>query len=454
MLFWAGLRGAVGFALSAGIEGQNAIALQTTVLVAVVLTVIVFGGTTAQMLQILGIRTGVQDDGEDSDEEEEENEMRLRSMRRGSYGRVVGKYTDRYEDESVSSVGDGSTPPRHPYTGAGSAGAGFGGAGGGPSRLRSASTYSLGGGVGGLGSEPEEDVRSSTSSDVLPSTHSAAASGPGTDGLLPSGPGAPLAALGAELESHGGAGGSARQLLDRAGLIMRDGQWFQRIDERYLLPMFSNSVASRKHEARKSARMAHQAQAQAQAASEGIAGGAGGATGAGAGVGDVPNERDAEITLGEGDDDDDDDEDDEEGGFAIGSGRARAKGNQRQLSLQSVNANSSSSLSRSGSGSRSRSSISISTSTPTRRTASRTASDDEDDAGAVAESGPNELNSGAAPPASRLSGAFRPRDSRSGHGRGGGGGPGAGSGAARTGSGGNGSGNLVDFWRERSPRVD
>ena len=53
MLFWAGLRGAVGFALSAGIEGRHARALQTTVLVAVVLTVIVFGGTTAQMLDVL-----------------------------------------------------------------------------------------------------------------------------------------------------------------------------------------------------------------------------------------------------------------------------------------------------------------------------------------------------------------------------------------------------------------
>ncbi|KAK9466013.1 Cation/H+ exchanger [Lipomyces arxii] len=60
MLFWAGLRGAVGVALAAGIEGESANALRATILVVVVLTVIVFGGTTARMLEILGIQTGVQ----------------------------------------------------------------------------------------------------------------------------------------------------------------------------------------------------------------------------------------------------------------------------------------------------------------------------------------------------------------------------------------------------------
>ena len=43
----------------------------------------------------------------------------------------------------------------------------------------------------------------------------------------------------------------ARHMLDRANLIFQDGQWFQRIDERYLLPMFSNTGANRKHEQRK-----------------------------------------------------------------------------------------------------------------------------------------------------------------------------------------------------------
>lgn len=72
MLFWAGLRGAVGVALAAGFKGPNAAALRTTVLVVVVLTVIIFGGTTARMLEVLGIKVGVEEDGASSDDEEGE----------------------------------------------------------------------------------------------------------------------------------------------------------------------------------------------------------------------------------------------------------------------------------------------------------------------------------------------------------------------------------------------
>lgn len=68
MLFWAGLRGAVGVALAAGLTGEHANSLKATVLVVVVLTVIVFGGTTARMLEILGIRTGVVEETESDDE--------------------------------------------------------------------------------------------------------------------------------------------------------------------------------------------------------------------------------------------------------------------------------------------------------------------------------------------------------------------------------------------------
>ena len=71
MLFWSGLRGAVGVALAAGLEGEHAPALRATVLVVVVLTVIVFGGTTARMLEILGIRTGVEEEMADDDDETE-----------------------------------------------------------------------------------------------------------------------------------------------------------------------------------------------------------------------------------------------------------------------------------------------------------------------------------------------------------------------------------------------
>ncbi|KAL7273617.1 monovalent cation:H+ antiporter, CPA1 (nhx1) [Rhizina undulata] len=68
MLFWAGLRGAVGVALAAGLPAENGNSLRATVLVVVVLTVIVFGGTTARMLEILGIRTGVVEEIDSDDE--------------------------------------------------------------------------------------------------------------------------------------------------------------------------------------------------------------------------------------------------------------------------------------------------------------------------------------------------------------------------------------------------
>lgn len=68
MLFWAGLRGAVGVALAAGLVGPNQYALKATVLVVVVLTVIIFGGTTSRMLEILGIRTGVVEEIDSDDE--------------------------------------------------------------------------------------------------------------------------------------------------------------------------------------------------------------------------------------------------------------------------------------------------------------------------------------------------------------------------------------------------
>lgn len=86
MLFWAGLRGAVGVALASGFTGDNADALRTTVLVVVVLTVVMFGGTTSRMLEVMGIKTGV-DGGamESSDEEEEERNWR-RSGRLGVVG--------------------------------------------------------------------------------------------------------------------------------------------------------------------------------------------------------------------------------------------------------------------------------------------------------------------------------------------------------------------------------
>lgn len=68
MLFWAGLRGAVGVALAAGLSGETGRSLRATVLIVVVLTVIIFGGTTARMLEILQIRTGVVEEIDSDDE--------------------------------------------------------------------------------------------------------------------------------------------------------------------------------------------------------------------------------------------------------------------------------------------------------------------------------------------------------------------------------------------------
>ncbi|KAG2176628.1 hypothetical protein INT44_007292 [Umbelopsis vinacea] len=83
MLFWSGLRGAVAFALAAGLTGESGPAMRTTILVVVVLTVLIFGGTTNRMLQILGIRTGVKEYSDTSStEEDEEDEERARIRRR------------------------------------------------------------------------------------------------------------------------------------------------------------------------------------------------------------------------------------------------------------------------------------------------------------------------------------------------------------------------------------
>ncbi|KAI9594030.1 Sodium/hydrogen exchanger family-domain-containing protein [Syncephalis fuscata] len=59
MLFWAGLRGAVAFALATSLTGSSASAIRTTILCVVVLSVLIFGGTTATVINRLGIRTGI-----------------------------------------------------------------------------------------------------------------------------------------------------------------------------------------------------------------------------------------------------------------------------------------------------------------------------------------------------------------------------------------------------------
>ena len=85
LIFWAGLRGAVGVALAAGLAGQSGDTLRATVLVVVVLTVIIFGGTTARMLEILGIRTGV------VEEIDSDDEFDIEVVGGGTYSRKSGQ---------------------------------------------------------------------------------------------------------------------------------------------------------------------------------------------------------------------------------------------------------------------------------------------------------------------------------------------------------------------------
>ena len=239
MLFWAGLRGAVGFALSEGIRGSNAYPLQTSVLVAVVITVIVFGGTTAQMLEILRIDTGVEDQEDPSSDHDEEA---LSSDVWDSSNRTLPA-SGWYRDSSVE-PGDMSTTPDANEV------------------------------LPGPDTDTAPDASTSAS---RPGAHNSAdgASSALTKAFV-AGPGGLRSCTSDELDETGDMSAtepplSARDVLDRANLIFRDGQWFQRIDERYLLPMFSNTVANRKHEQRKEQVQARRhfsrefAQAQAQA---------------------------------------------------------------------------------------------------------------------------------------------------------------------------------------------
>jgi sodium/hydrogen exchanger-like protein 6/7 len=210
MLFWAGLRGAVGVALAAGMKGENAVALRTTVLVTVVLTVVVFGGTIGRMIEILGIRTGV--DVEDDSSEEEEG---YRLVNQGEEGGRKVKRKVRVGKKPFGGRGEegeeGVLMGDSPYTDRFMGGRRESGNGDGSYRASVGSAESL------------SDEESET--DVLPSVNAA------VDG-----------------EGGAGAGAGAAGDLTR---VWRDGQWFTVLDERYLLPVFSNATASRRQASKK-----------------------------------------------------------------------------------------------------------------------------------------------------------------------------------------------------------
>ncbi|ETW80053.1 Na+/H+ exchanger [Heterobasidion irregulare TC 32-1] len=211
MLFWAGLRGAVGVALAAGFKGENAQTLRTTVLVVVVLTVVMFGGTTARMLEVLGIRTGVEDEAASSSEDE-------------GYGNAAARVGAHY-----------AGPSRYNHQALASS----------DSPIRSASVFSA----------ASSESYDSDGGEVLPLASASR--------------------------------GNAHDEEAGTGTVHEgDGQWFHTIDERYLIPLFSNATASRTFHARKARR------------TTGL--GLGAEMGVMAGAGEDVNEEDegAEVELG------------------------------------------------------------------------------------------------------------------------------------------------------------
>lgn len=104
MTFWAGLRGAVGVALAMGLQGEFKFTLLATVLVVVVLTVIIFGGTTAGMLEVLNIRTGCFDENDISDDEFDIEAPRASPLATGPIGNVIQPYSDVNSQEDPSTL--------------------------------------------------------------------------------------------------------------------------------------------------------------------------------------------------------------------------------------------------------------------------------------------------------------------------------------------------------------
>jgi sodium/hydrogen exchanger-like protein 6/7 len=219
MLFWAGLRGAVGVALAAGFQGDNAETLRTTVLVVVVLTVVVFGGTTARMLEILGIRTGVEDDGGVSSDEEDGPLGSVWYRRGGSRAANGSRRWGQFLDDEPF-LSPGQSYPRGDPTRIGTHYN--------PYNHQAQSPTVHNNTVFSAASSESYD----SDAEVLPmaTTHSA---------------GQPQANEQVSGEEGRGAQGP---------VVGEDGKWFQDLDERYLLPIFSNATASRTFHARKARR--------------------------------------------------------------------------------------------------------------------------------------------------------------------------------------------------------
>lgn len=240
MLFWAGLRGAVGVALAAGFKGPNAQMMRTTVLIVVVLTVILFGGTTLRVLEVLGIRTGVEDDtGFSSDEDDNFTPPPTRSPWTSAGDVRGGGRFGRLADGNESSTALG---------GASRAGA-----------SRVGLHYAL-----GAYNHHHQHILppiQTQHNQNIPKAPFSAASSDSYDSDI--GEVLPLAptALNNNNNTHPPAphAGTSNAPIPSNGSqaqLGEDGKWFQTIDERYLLPIFSNATASRTFHARRARRSA------------------------------------------------------------------------------------------------------------------------------------------------------------------------------------------------------
>lgn len=225
MLFWAGLRGAVGVALAAGFKGPNAQILRTTVLVVVVLTVLFFGGTTARMLEVLGIRTGVEDDGASSSDDDDPSPP----MGRNAWGAGRGGRWSRFVDDQSSAL-----PPSQYARGAARIGTHYT-----PRQYNHQFIHS-------------QQRQQSIPGPRSPTTarDNAVFSAASSDSYDSDGEVLPMAPTAQDPTGH-----PPRQSSD-GGAIGEDGKWFQTLDERYLLPLFSNATASRTFHARRARRTA------------------------------------------------------------------------------------------------------------------------------------------------------------------------------------------------------
>lgn len=235
MLFWAGLRGAVGVALAAGFPGDNAQPLRTTVLVVVVLTVVLFGGTTARMLEVLGIRTGVEDEAASSTDEEfgsstvwpgrnngrnprnRRSPERFYSPQRGGGASRIGLH-----------YGNGPRSYNHQFQHQQSTGT----PGTNQNIFSAASSESY---------DSDGEVLPMATTNVQPGGDQNAG---GSNAILNSNLSGPQ--RGHEGNENGGEDGGVP--------VVEEGKWFQELDERYLLPLFSNATASRTFHARRARR--------------------------------------------------------------------------------------------------------------------------------------------------------------------------------------------------------